>query len=142
MPSRKEPEKLPWKSMGVDYVIESTGRFTDKEGAGKHLTAGAKSDHLSSCKDKDIPTYVMGVNETKYNPATEYIVSNASCTTNCLAPIVKVVLDNFGFSEGLMTTVHAMTITQPTVDGPSKKILEEGVELHKILFLPQRAAKQ
>lgn len=125
--AEKEPEKLPWKSMGVDYVIESTGRFTDKEGAGKHLTAGAKKVIISApAKDKDIPTYVMGVNETKYNPATEHIVSNASCTTNCLAPIVKVVLDNFGFSEGLMTTVHAMTATQPTVDGPSKKDFRGG----------------
>jgi glyceraldehyde 3-phosphate dehydrogenase len=125
--AEKEPEKLPWKSMGVDYVIESTGRFTDKEGAGKHLTAGAKKVIISApAKDKDVPTYVMGVNESKYNPATEHIVSNASCTTNCLAPIVKVVLDNFGFSEGLMTTVHAMTATQPTVDGPSKKDFRGG----------------
>ena len=120
--AEKEPEKLPWKAMGVEYVIESTGRFTDKEGAGKHLSAGAKKVIISApAKDKDVPTYVLGVNESKYNPATEHIVSNASCTTNCLAPIVKVVLDNFGFAEGLMTTVHAMTATQPTVDGPSKK---------------------
>ena len=125
--AEKEPEKLPWKAMGVEYVIESTGRFTDKEGAGKHLTAGAKKVIISApAKDKDIPTYVLGVNESKYNPATEHIVSNASCTTNCLAPIVKVVLDNFGFSEGLMTTVHAMTATQPTVDGPSKKDFRGG----------------
>ena len=125
--AEKEPEKLPWKAIGVEYVVESTGRFTDKEGAGKHLTAGAKKVVISApAKDKDIPTYVMGVNETKYNPATEHIVSNASCTTNCLAPLVKVVLDNFGFSEGLMTTVHAMTATQPTVDGPSKKDFRGG----------------
>ena len=125
--AEKEPEKLPWKAMGVENVIESTGRFTDKEGAGKHLTAGAKKVIISApAKDKDIPTYVLGVNESKYNPATEHIVSNASCTTNCLAPIVKVVLDNFGFSEGLMTTVHAMTATQPTVDGPSKKDFRGG----------------
>jgi glyceraldehyde 3-phosphate dehydrogenase len=125
--AEKEPEKLPWKSLGVEYVIESTGRFTDKEGAGKHLTAGAKKVIISApAKDKDVPTYVLGVNESKYNPATEHIVSNASCTTNCLAPIVKVVLDNFGFAEGLMTTVHAMTATQPTVDGPSKKDFRGG----------------
>lgn len=125
--AEKEPEKLPWKAMGVEYVIESTGRFTDKEGAGKHLSAGAKKVIISApAKDKDIPTYVLGVNESKYNPATEHIVSNASCTTNCLAPIVKVVLDNFGFAEGLMTTVHAMTATQPTVDGPSKKDFRGG----------------
>ena len=125
--AEKEPEKLPWKAMGVEYVIESTGRFTDKEGAGKHLSAGAKKVIISApAKDKDVPTYVLGVNEEKYNPATEHIVSNASCTTNCLAPIVKVVLDNFGFAEGLMTTVHAMTATQPTVDGPSKKDFRGG----------------
>ncbi len=125
--AEKEPEKLPWKAMGVEYVIESTGRFTDKEGAGKHLSAGAKKVIISApAKDKEIPTYVLGVNADKYNPATEHIVSNASCTTNCLAPIVKVVLDNFGFAEGLMTTVHAMTATQPTVDGPSKKDFRGG----------------
>lgn len=125
--AEKEPEKLPWKAMGVDYVIESTGRFTDKEGAGKHLTAGAKKVIISApAKDKDIPTFVLGVNELKYNPSVDHIVSNASCTTNCLAPLVKVVLDNFGFAEGLMTTVHAMTATQPTVDGPSKKDFRGG----------------
>lgn len=125
--SEKEPEKLPWKALGVDYVIESTGRFTDTEGATKHLTAGAKKVIISApAKDKSIPTFVMGVNESKYNPANDHIVSNASCTTNCLAPIVKVVLDNFGIEEGLMTTVHAMTATQPTVDGPSKKDFRGG----------------
>ncbi len=125
--SEKEPEKLPWKDLGVDFVIESTGRFTDKEGASKHLQAGAKKVIISApAKDKSIPTFVMGVNESKYNPNTDHIVSNASCTTNCLAPIVKVVLDNFGIEEGLMTTVHAMTATQPTVDGPSKKDFRGG----------------
>jgi glyceraldehyde 3-phosphate dehydrogenase len=125
--SEKEPEKLPWKELGVDFVIESTGRFTDKEGASKHLQAGAKKVIISApAKDKSIPTFVMGVNESKYNPNTDHIVSNASCTTNCLAPIVKVVLDNFGIEEGLMTTVHAMTATQPTVDGPSKKDFRGG----------------
>lgn len=125
--SEKEPEKLPWKDLNVDFVIESTGRFTDKEGASKHLQAGAKKVVISApAKDKTVPTFVMGVNENKYNPATDHIVSNASCTTNCLAPIVKVVLDNFGIEEGLMTTVHAMTATQPTVDGPSKKDFRGG----------------
>jgi len=125
--SEKEPEKLPWKELGVDFVIESTGRFTDKEGASKHLQAGAKKVIISApAKDKSIPTFVVGVNESKYNPNTDHIVSNASCTTNCLAPIVKVVLDNFGIEEGLMTTVHAMTATQPTVDGPSKKDFRGG----------------
>jgi len=125
--SEKEPEKLPWKSMGVDYVVESTGRFTDSEGAGKHLSGGAKKVVISApAKDKTVPTFVMGVNELKYDPSKDHIVSNASCTTNCLAPIVKVVLDNFGIEEGLMTTVHAMTATQPTVDGPSKKDFRGG----------------
>ncbi|MCX7999367.1 MAG: glyceraldehyde-3-phosphate dehydrogenase, partial [Leptospiraceae bacterium] len=125
--SEKEPEKLPWKDLGVDFVVESTGRFTDKEGASKHLQGGAKKVVISApAKDKTVPTFVMGVNENKYNPSTDHIVSNASCTTNCLAPIVKVVLDNFGIEEGLMTTVHAMTATQPTVDGPSKKDFRGG----------------
>lgn len=125
--SERDPANLPWKSMGVDYVIESTGLFTAKDGASKHLTAGAKKVVISApAKDKEIPTFVMGVNNEKYNPATDHIVSNASCTTNCLAPIVKVILDNFGFDEGLMTTVHAMTATQPTVDGPSKKDFRGG----------------
>jgi glyceraldehyde 3-phosphate dehydrogenase len=124
--SEKEPEKLPWKDMNVDFVVESTGRFTDKDGAGKHLQAGAKKVVISApAKDKTVPTYVMGVNEDKYSSSDD-IVSNAFCTTNCLAPIVKVILDNFGIEEGLMTTVHAMTATQPTVDGPSKKDFRGG----------------
>lgn len=125
--SERDPANLPWKEMGVDFVVESTGLFTDKVGASKHLQAGAKKVLISApAKDKEIPTFVMGVNNEKYNPSTDHIVSNASCTTNCLAPIVKVVLDNFGFSEGLMTTVHSMTATQPTVDGPSKKDFRGG----------------
>jgi glyceraldehyde 3-phosphate dehydrogenase len=125
--SEKEPEKLPWKAMGVDYVVESTGRFTDQESAGKHITAGAKKVVISApAKDKSVPTFVMGVNESKYDGSKDNIVSNASCTTNCLAPIVKVMIDNFGIEEGLMTTVHAMTATQPTVDGPSKKDFRGG----------------
>jgi glyceraldehyde 3-phosphate dehydrogenase len=120
--SVRDPAELPWKDLKVDYVVESTGLFTAREGASKHLAAGAKRVVISApAKDKDIPTFVMGVNHEKFNAAKDTIVSNASCTTNCLAPIVKVVLDNFGIVEGLMTTVHAMTATQPTVDGPSKK---------------------
>ena len=122
-----DPAQLPWKDLKVDYVVESTGKFTDRAGAGKHLTAGAKRVVISApAKDKDISTFVLGVNEEKYDKAKDTIVSNASCTTNCLAPIVKVVLDNFGLAEGLMTTIHAMTATQPTVDGPSKKDLRGG----------------
>jgi glyceraldehyde 3-phosphate dehydrogenase len=125
--AERDPEKLPWKELGVDFVIESTGFFATREGSQKHLNAGAKRVVISApAKDADIPTFVMGVNNEKYNPAKDTIVSNASCTTNCLAPIVKVILDNFGIEEGLMTTVHAMTATQPTVDGPSKKDFRGG----------------
>ncbi|MCB1159257.1 MAG: type I glyceraldehyde-3-phosphate dehydrogenase [Leptospiraceae bacterium] len=125
--AERDPEKLPWKELGVDFVIESTGLFTTREGSQKHLNAGAKKVVISApAKDADIPTFVMGVNHEKYNPSKDNIVSNASCTTNCLAPIVKVILDNFGIEEGLMTTVHAMTATQPTVDGPSKKDFRGG----------------
>ncbi|MBE9171030.1 type I glyceraldehyde-3-phosphate dehydrogenase [Pleurocapsales cyanobacterium LEGE 06147] len=126
--SIKDPEQLPWKDYGVEYVVESTGLFTKYEGAAKHLKAGAKRVVLSApTKDPDkIPTYLVGVNHQNFDPAKESIVSNASCTTNCLAPIAKVINDNFGLLEGLMTTVHAMTATQPTVDGPSKKDLRGG----------------
>jgi len=118
----KNPANLPWKSLGVDYVVESSGLFISREGAEKHLQAGAKRVILTApAKSDDVPTFVMGVNHNKYNPQTDQIVSNASCTTNCLAPITKILLENFGIEEGLMTTIHAMTATQPTVDGPSKK---------------------
>jgi len=114
---------LPWGKSGADYVVESTGLFTDFEGASKHLTAGAKRVILSApTKDPEkVPTFLVGVNHHKFDPAKDTVVSNASCTTNCLAPIAKVINDNFGLEEGLMTTVHAMTATQPTVDGPSQK---------------------
>ncbi|MFN3361224.1 MAG: type I glyceraldehyde-3-phosphate dehydrogenase [Pseudanabaenaceae cyanobacterium] len=119
----RNPSELPWKDLGVDYVVESTGLFTGYEGASQHLQAGAKRVVISApTKDPDlVPTLLMGVNHQKFNPEKDTIVSNASCTTNCLAPIAKVIDDNFGLVEGLMTTVHAMTATQPTVDGPSKK---------------------
>lgn len=122
----RDPEELPWKELNVDYVVESTGLFTKPELAEKHLKAGAKRVVISAPAKGDVPTFVMGVNNDKYNPETDRIVSNASCTTNCLAPITKVLLDNFGIEEGLMTTVHAVTATQPTVDGPSKKDLRGG----------------
>lgn len=125
--SVRDPAELPWKDLKVDYVVESTGIFTNLEGASKHLAAGAKRVVISApAKSKEIPTFVLGVNEDKFDPAKDKIVSNASCTTNCLAPITKVVLDNFGLEEGLMTTIHAMTATQPTVDGPSQKDLRGG----------------
>lgn len=119
--SEKDPQNLPWKDLGIDYVVESTGHFTTAEGAGKHLTAGAKRVVISAPAKGDIPTFVLGVNEKKYNPDKDHIVSNASCTTNCLAPITKILLDHFGIEEGLMTTIHSVTASQPTVDGPSKK---------------------
>jgi glyceraldehyde 3-phosphate dehydrogenase len=120
--SERDPAALPWKDLKVDYVVESTGLFRDRESAGKHLAAGAKRVIISApAKGSDVPTFVLGVNEEKYNKATDTVISNASCTTNCLAPIAKVVNDEFGIAEALMTTVHAMTATQPTVDGPSKK---------------------
>ena len=126
--SIKDPEQLPWKELGVDYVVESTGLFTKYDGAAKHLKAGAKRVVISApSKDPDkIPTYLVGVNHHNYDPTKDTIVSNASCTTNCLAPVAKVIQDNFGLAEGLMTTVHSMTATQPTVDGPSKKDLRGG----------------
>lgn len=128
--SIKNPEELPWGKYGAEYVVESTGLFTDYEKASAHLKAGAKRVVISApTKEKDpekVPTLLMGVNHDKYDPSKHTIVSNASCTTNCLAPIAKVINDNFGLAEGLMTTVHAMTATQPTVDGPSKKDLRAG----------------
>jgi glyceraldehyde 3-phosphate dehydrogenase len=119
----KDPAQLPWKAQGVDYVLESTGLFTAVEDARKHLDAGAKRVLISAPtkSEKEVPTFVHGVNCAKYDPAAHTILSNASCTTNCLAPIVKVLLDLCGIEEGLMTTVHAVTATQPTQDGPSKK---------------------
>jgi glyceraldehyde 3-phosphate dehydrogenase len=120
--AEKDPAALPWKDLKVDYVLESTGLFTTRADASKHLTAGAKRVVISApAKDKDIPTFVLGVNEEKYNPQTDTVVSNASCTTNCLAPLAKIVHDNFGIEEALMTTVHSITATQKTADGPSKK---------------------
>lgn len=120
--SAKDPSGLPWKQFGVDLVIESTGLFTDAEKAKGHITAGAKKVIISAPgKGEDI-TVVMGVNHDKYDPAKHNIVSNASCTTNCLAPVVHVLLkEGFGIEEGLMTTIHAYTATQKTVDGPNKK---------------------
>ncbi|MBI5865803.1 MAG: type I glyceraldehyde-3-phosphate dehydrogenase [Planctomycetes bacterium] len=120
--AEKDPTALPWKDLKVDYVVESTGHFADRAGASKHLAAGAKRVIISApAKDPDISTFVLGVNEKKFDKAKDTIVSNASCTTNCLAPLAKIVHDNFGIEEALMTTVHAVTATQPTVDGPSKK---------------------
>lgn len=119
--AEKDPANLPWRDLAIDYVVESTGLFTTSEAAGKHLEAGAKKVIITAPAKGDIPTFVMGVNENQYNPQKDDIISNASCTTNCLAPITKILLDHFGIEEGLMTTIHSVTATQPTVDGPSKK---------------------
>jgi glyceraldehyde 3-phosphate dehydrogenase len=118
----KEPSQLPWKDLGVDYVIESTGLFTDSEKAKGHLAAGAKKVIISAPGKGEVKTLVIGVNENEYDPIKHQIVSNASCTTNCLAPLVHVLLkEGIGIETGLMTTIHAYTATQKTVDGPSKK---------------------
>lgn len=115
-----DPTKIQWGNAGADYVVESTGKFLDNAGASKHFVGGAKKIVLSAPSKDDTPMFVMGVNHKEYTKDIK-IVSNASCTTNCLAPLAKVINDNFGIKEGLMTTVHAATATQPTVDGPSLK---------------------
>jgi len=122
IPAAKDPSQLPWKELGVDYVIESTGLFNDAERAGGHLAAGAKKVVLSAPGKGGVKTLVMGVNEGEYDPALHHVVSNASCTTNCLAPVVHVLLkEGVGVEAGLMTTIHSYTATQKVVDGPSKK---------------------
>jgi len=120
--AKTNPNELPWKDMGVQVVIESTGRFTDKAGASKHLEAGAKKVIISApAKNEDI-TIVMGVNDRNYDPAKHHIISNASCTTNCLAPVAKVLLENFGIKKGLMTTIHSYTNDQKILDLPHKDL--------------------
>lgn len=118
--AEKDPANLKWNEIGADYIIEATGIFMTKETAGKHLEAGAKKVILTGPSKDDSPMFVMGVNHDKLT-ADDTIISNASCTTNCIAPLAKVIDDNFGILEGLMTTVHATTATQKTVDGPSNK---------------------
>jgi len=118
----KEPTQLPWKELGVDYVIESTGLFTHSDKAKGHLDAGAKKVIISAPGKGDVKTFVLGVNDNEYDPKKHHIVSNASCTTNCLAPVVHVLLkEGIGVETGIMTTIHSYTATQKTVDGPSKK---------------------
>ena len=120
--AEKDPAALPWKDLGVDIVIESTGRFTKREDAAKHLEGGARKVIISApAKNEDI-TVVLGVNHEKYDPASHHVVSNASCTTNCLAPVVKVLLDEFGFRRGQMTTVHSYTNDQQILDLPHKDL--------------------
>ena len=118
--AERNPADIPWGQLGAEYVVESTGLFLTKEKAQGHIDAGAKKVVMSAPSKDDTPMFVMGVNNTAYDPGMNF-VSNASCTTNCLAPIAKVLNDNWGITEGLMTTVHSTTATQKTVDGPSKK---------------------
>jgi glyceraldehyde 3-phosphate dehydrogenase len=140
--AEKDPTQLPWKANQVDYVVESTGRFTHLEEAKKHLDAGAKRVVISAPGKDDMPTYVMGVNHHKYDPKKDFVICNASCTTNCLAPLCKVLIDSFGIEEGLMTTVHSLTSSQPTVDGPSHKDWRGGRAAgHNIIPATTGAAK-
>jgi len=118
----KDPGALPWKDLGVDVVFECTGKFTDRDGAAKHLAAGAKKVIVTAPAKKPDVTIVMGVNDEKYDPASHHIISNASCTTNCLAPVVKVLNDSFGLKRGWMTTVHAYTNDQNLLDLPHKDL--------------------
>ncbi len=120
--SERNPASLPWKEMGVDIVIESTGLFRSKEQAASHLQAGAKKVIISAPAKGAVPTIVMGVNEETYRPAQDDIVSNASCTTNCLVPIVKVLIDNFGIKHAVMTTIHSYTNDQVLLDAPHKDL--------------------
>src|SRR6266566_342275 len=137
----KEPEKLPWKDLGVELVLESTGRFTDRDAAAKHLAAGAKKVVISApAKGEDI-TIVMGVNHRKYDPAKHHVVSNASCTTNCLAPLVKVVMDHWGFRQGFMTTVHSYTNDQQILDLPHKDLRRARAAALSIIPTTTGAAK-
>ena len=120
--AKKEPKELPWKNLGVEMVIESTGRFTDREGASRHLSAGAKRVLITApAKDPDV-TIVLGVNADMYDPRSHQIISNASCTTNCLAPMAKVLLESFGIRHGLMTTIHSYTNDQQLLDLPHKDL--------------------
>jgi glyceraldehyde 3-phosphate dehydrogenase len=139
--AERDPANLKWNEVGAEYIIESTGFFLTEESAGKHLEAGAKKVVLSAPSKDHTPMFVMGVNNTDLK-ADQKIFSNASCTTNCLAPITKVLNDNFGIVEGLMTTVHAATATQKTVDGPSMKDWRGGRSaIHNIIPSSTGAAK-
>jgi glyceraldehyde 3-phosphate dehydrogenase len=137
----KEPERLPWRDLGVDIVLESTGRFTDRENAAKHLAAGARKVVISApAKGEDL-TVVMGVNHDAYDPAKHHIVSNASCTTNCLVPVVKVVRERFGFVSGFMTTVHSYTNDQQILDLPHKDLRRARAAALSIIPTSTGAAK-
>jgi glyceraldehyde 3-phosphate dehydrogenase len=139
--AERDPANLGWGALGVDIVIESTGRFTNAKDAKAHLDAGAKKVIISAPATDEDGTFVMGVNESSYDPATQNILSNASCTTNCLAPLVKVLLDNFGIEKGLMTTVHAYTADQNLQDGPHSDLRRARAAAINIIPTSTGAAK-
>jgi glyceraldehyde 3-phosphate dehydrogenase len=139
--AKKDPAELPWKDLKIDVVIESTGRFVDKASAGKHIAAGAKKVIISApAKDPDA-TFVLGVNEHTYDPAKHHVVSNASCTTNCLAPMAKVIHDNFGIVHGLMNTIHSYTNDQQLLDLPHKDLRRARAAAVSIIPTSTGAAK-
>ena len=139
--AEKDPAKLPWKDLGVDVVLESTGRFTDRDQAALHLAGGAKKVIISAPAKKEDITLVYGVNHDKYDAAKHHVLSNASCTTNCLVPVVKVILDRFGFSSGFMTTVHSYTNDQQILDLPHKDLRRARVAALSIIPTTTGAAK-
>jgi glyceraldehyde 3-phosphate dehydrogenase (phosphorylating) len=139
--SEKDPAKLPWKSLGVDLVLESTGRFTDRDQAALHLNGGAKKVVISAPAKKEDITIVVGVNHEKYDPKSHHIVSNASCTTNCLVPVVKVILERFGFRHGFMTTVHSYTNDQQILDLPHRDLRRARAAAVSIIPTTTGAAK-
>jgi glyceraldehyde 3-phosphate dehydrogenase len=139
--SERDPAKLPWGALGVDIVLESTGRFTDREGAAKHLAAGAKKVLISAPAKGEDKTFVYGVNHLEYDAATHHVISNASCTTNCLVPVVKVLLESFGFVRGYMTTVHSYTNDQQILDLPHKDLRRARAAALSIIPTSTGAAK-
>jgi glyceraldehyde 3-phosphate dehydrogenase len=139
--SQKDPAQLPWKDLGVTVVLESTGLFTDREKAAKHLDAGARKVVISAPGKKEDITVVIGVNHDKYDPAKHHVISNASCTTNCLVPVVKVILDAFGFVNGFMTTVHSYTNDQQILDLPHKDMRRARAAAMSIIPTTTGAAK-
>lgn len=140
--AEKDPENLPWKDLNVDIVLECTGRFTTKELAEKHLTAGAKRVILSAPpKSRDIPIFVLGVNEGNFNPKKDFIISNGSCTTNCLAPLVKILNDEYGIEYNLMTTIHAYTNDQRLLDLPHRDLRRARAAVQNIIPTSTGATK-